>query len=107
MTKEGNAAADVAFANRLATWLHTANVGTTEMSVDFSDIVSASRFVQAELEQLMKLDIHQPDQAATALDCLGRLHAWLFTEIKHHIEELEKTWPGLEGRVAALTPSSD
>jgi hypothetical protein len=107
MTDSENAVRDVAFANRLARWLHAANVPTTEMSVDFADVISAARAVQQDLEELMTLDVRQPDQADAALDCLGRIHAWLFTEIKHHVQEIENAWPELEERIAALTPNTD
>lgn len=98
---------DVALARKVSRWLQATGVLATEMSVDLVDIISAARSVQADLDELLKLDVTQPEQADAALDLLGRLHAWLFTEIKHHVLQLEKRWPELEERVAALSPDTD
>ena len=98
---------DVALTRKLSGWLHAIGIPMTEMAVDFVDIISATRCVQADLDALLKLDVSQPDQADSALKLLGRLDAWLFSEIKHHIQELEKNWPQLEERVAALSPDTD
>ncbi len=98
------AAEDAALADRISEWLRSAGVTHTEMAVDLADIVGAAKYAENAIMELLKLDVRSPTDADSALEQLGRLDAWLFTEMKHHLEELQRAWPELEGRLVELAP---
>jgi hypothetical protein len=97
-------AENVALAGRLSEWLRAAGVTHTEMAVDLADIISAAKYAESALMEMLKLDVSNRTDADEALGRLGQLHTWLFTEMKHHLEELEQAWPELETRLVALAP---
>jgi hypothetical protein len=95
---------NVQLADRLAVWLRSLGVERTEVAADFADTVAAAVFIEREINEMMKLDPHDPLSADMVLSQLGRMRAWLFDEIKFHVGELEREWPALEARVLDLCP---
>jgi hypothetical protein len=111
MTKPASperAAATVARTREIARWLETVGASPTEMAVDFADLLSAARLVDEMLSKLVQLDVRNAQQADEALQLLGSISAQLFTELRGHLDSLEREWDGLEERVDALgAPEED
>ena len=81
-------------------WLRKA--GVTEITaVSFIDIVLASREVEEELREMIRLNPDRPEHVDRALSHLANMYAWLFTELDCHAAELRDAWPHLEQRLAA------
>lgn len=95
---------NVALADRLASWLRSAGVTRTELAVDLADTLGAARHVQVLVDQLLALEPANPQDAERALQHLGALHAWLFGEMKYHIEELWLGWPEIEAKLEEALP---
>ncbi|MET0395796.1 MAG: hypothetical protein ABW277_03120 [Longimicrobiaceae bacterium] len=100
-------AATLDLTNRLTSWLRSAGVKDSEMAVDFADILSAARHIEEILTQLLTVEPTRPEGADEALSHLGKLHVWLFGEMKHHLLELEDVWPRLENRLVELAPKDE
>jgi hypothetical protein len=98
--------ANVDLARRLAAWLQSVGVEDTSVAVDFADIVAAAKLVELTLQKMIVLDVARPDHADEALTEMGRLYAWLFDEMKHHLDVVQRSWPQLEGRLVALAPDN-
>lgn len=97
----------VALTHKISAWTRSAGLSHVHVSVDLADIVAAASYAEQALQEMLALDVNDPAQAAEALDRLGQIHAWLFTELKVHLEQLEQKWPDLEERLAALAPSDE
>lgn len=98
-------AANVALTGRITAWLKAAGVKRSDMAVDIADIIFAARDVAALIEKMIELNPQASDEADRAGAYLGMMHAVLFTEMKHHLEELEDGWPELEDRLEELSPA--
>ena len=103
--------AHVEFAGRLTRWMERAGVpdGATQadLGVGFADILHAASEAQRVLDQVVALDPTSPVGAEQALGHLGYLHTLFLGEIKSHLEDLDKAWPVLEGRLAAAAGLAD
>jgi hypothetical protein len=62
----------------------------------------AAKRVEGAVQSLLSLNPGDRAHAETVIDKLGELHAWLFTEMKPHLEELEAAWSSIEAPVVAL-----
>ena len=97
----------VAFADALARWVRRAGVSDEavgDLAVGFADTLHAAESARPELEALLALDPTKPADADEALSRLGYLNALLFTEMKSHIEDLERRWDELEARLLSVAP---
>ena len=94
----------VVLADNLAAWFRNTGFPQTDIAVDFADNIAAAWRVEELLPRLMSLRTDDGSEAAQALACVGELHAWLFGEMKHHLEELEHAWPALEAHFEKLAP---
>lgn len=97
-------AATAALANELSHWLRRAGIERTELAVDFADLVHGAKVVEASLHRLLALDLEQSAEAELAMEELGRMHAWLFTDMLPHLKELEEGWQALEDQVVRRLP---
>jgi hypothetical protein len=91
-------------ADGLSRWFERAGVHRPEVAVDLADVVQAAKEVEMATQVLMTLEPDAPADSERALDQLGRIHAWIFTEIKPHIAELEVRWPSIEDPIVARFP---
>jgi len=94
----------VVVADNLAAWFRNTRFPQTNIAVDFADLFAAARRSEALLARLMSMHTDDRSEAEQALAYVGELHAWLFGEIKHHLEELEHAWPALEAHFEKLAP---
>ena len=97
----------VAFANALARWVRRAGVSEEavgDLAVGFADVLHAAESARPELEALLALDPTKPADADQALSRLGYLNALFLTEMKSHIEDLDRRWEELEARLLAVAP---
>ena len=105
---QGSLDQHVLFANRLSAWICRAGVSdgdaVGDLAVGFADVVYASATAAGELEALLSLDPTVPADAELALKRLGYLRALFLTEIKWHVEDLERRWDELEGQLSARAP---
>ena len=95
----------VALTGRVSDWLRRAGVQEPDaratLAVGLVDSLAAARRIAADLESLLKLDPNQPAQADEALQLAANMHAWLFTELKDHVAEMEQVWePAFENELA-------
>jgi hypothetical protein len=100
----------VLFAGRLARWLEKAGVADEsvgELAVGFADILNAASRASAELERLLGLDPTTAEGADAALTHLGYLNALFLSEVKGHVDDLERHWDALEGPLAARAPDEE
>lgn len=80
----------------------------TDMAVDFADLLAAARFVDEMLSKLVQLDVRNAHQADEALQLLGSISAQLFTELRGHLDSLEREWEALEEQLDKLgVPEED
>ena len=104
-------AAHVRFAGQLTQWMERAGVpdGPTQadLGVGFADILYAASGAQGVLEQMIALDPTTTTGADEALNHLGYLNALFLGEIRNHLEDLERAWPILEGRLVAAAGWQD
>jgi hypothetical protein len=96
-------AANVALTGRITAWLKAAGVKRSDMAVDIADIIFAARNVAALVEKMIELNPQDSDEADRAGEYLGMMQAALFTEMKHHLKDLEDAWPELEDRLEELS----
>ncbi len=104
MTTPPESESAAVFAATLARWLDHAGVQNTAAAVDLADVLYAAKQVEGAVQSLMRLRPGDRTHAAQAVDELGKLHAWLFTEMKPHLAELEAAWPSIEAPVIGLLP---
>jgi hypothetical protein len=97
----------VELARRIGMWLRKTGVTHSEMAVDFADLVAAARSVERALAELVTLDAENPQQADVALALAGKMAAQLFTELRGHLDSLEKDWEQFEDRLEALAPAEE
>lgn len=97
-------ASNIDLARRLGAWLRTVGVVDTSLAVDLADTVSAAKPAESVWMEMLVLDVTKPDDADQALEQMGKLHTWLFDEIKHHLTEIERAWPQFEERLVELAP---
>ncbi len=93
----------LALVGRVSTWLAKAGVANSGMAVDFADIIAAAGRVAELLAATIGCDPSVPDDADRALTSITEMHAWLFTEMRPHLETLEQSWSTLEGRLEDLS----
>ena len=98
----------VRFAGELTEWMAQAGIpdGATQadLGVGFADIIFAAGEAEAALRLLLQTDPRSPEGADKALTHLGYLNALFLSEIKDHLEDLERAWPGLETLLASRVP---
>ena len=70
----------------------------------FADLVHGAKVIEASLHALLALDLEQTADAALAMEELGRMHAWLFTDMLPHVKEIEEGWQALEDQVVRRLP---
>ena len=93
----------VAFAKQLTAWLDKAGVRGPISGADFADIVFGARKVDGYLRELLQCDLQREGDVDRAATLLGAIHAWLFSELKSHLADLETAWPSIETRVEQLS----
>jgi len=102
------AAREVTLTDRVGDWLRRAGVADGEeladLAVGFIDTLAAAEQARLELAFLLTCDPTSAVGAGAALAALGRLHAQLFDEMKHHMADLERRWDSLEKLLAARIP---
>lgn len=94
-------------AERLAAWLRGAGVEDSGAAVDVADVLAASNHLQRLVEQLLTLDPRKPDEAERGLSLVTEMRAWMFTEMKPHLEALVGVWDAIEARLDALAPPEE
>jgi hypothetical protein len=86
----------VALTGRLSEWLRRAGIEDPDaratLAVGLVDSLAAAQRIAADLESLLELNPAQPAQADEALQLAGNMHAWLFTELKDHVSDMELVW---------------
>jgi hypothetical protein len=97
-----DAAENLELTQRLTTWLRSAGIARTTAAVDLADVLAAAKRADTLVRRLLKLKPDRPQDADEALRILGQLRAWLITEMKPHLDDLEKAWPILESRIERL-----
>jgi hypothetical protein len=73
------------------------------MAADLADIVYAAAYVRQLANQLLDSDLNKASDADRALQAAASIEVELFTELKHHLECLEESWPALLDRLEELT----
>lgn len=91
-------------AERLGAWLKNAGVGESSAAVDVADILDASNHLQRLVDQLLALNPRNPVEAEQGLSLVTEMRAWMFTEIKPHLESLARLWDAIEARLDDLSP---
>ena len=94
-------------AERLAAWFRSAGVGDSGAAVDVVDILAASNRLQSLVDQLLALDPRKPDEAERGLSVVTEMRAWMFTEMKPHLESLAGVWDAIEARLDDLSPPEE
>ena len=64
-----------------------------QAAVDLADLLHAAADVREMLERLKTLDTSGSKGADEALQLAANIEVQLFTEIKAHLESLERSWP--------------
>jgi hypothetical protein len=86
----------VALTGRVSEWLGRAGVNDADaratLAVGLVDSLAAAHQVAADLERLLELDPDTAGDADQALQLAANMHAWLFTELKVHVAEMEAVW---------------
>jgi hypothetical protein len=102
----------VALTDRISAWLKKSGVqdGTIRatLAVGLADFLEAARTAGEHLEAMLAEDLGTPASADRALEQAGVISAYLFSEAKDHLLELEAVWESqVEERLAALgTPDA-
>lgn len=104
MQSSADAASTRVLAADLAGWFDRAGVKSPDVAVDLADLLHAAKRLEDAVKSLLKLDLNDRAHVEQAIDELGRMHAWLFTEIKPHLADLEASWSGIEDPIVALVP---
>ena len=104
MTSPADSTTSRALAAALAQWFDRAGVQSPAAAVNLADVLHAAKQAEAAVQALMTLNAGDRTHAEQAIDELGKVHAWLFTEMKPHLAELEATWSSIEAPVVALLP---
>lgn len=89
----------VVLAGRVTQWLAEIGCESTGAGVDFADCIAAGKRVEMLLSELLALAPANPSEARDALRVLGELYAWLFGELRPHLDHLEEIWEQLEESV--------
>jgi hypothetical protein len=86
----------VALTGRVSEWLRQAGVSDADaratLAVGLVDSLAAAQHVAADLERMLELNPSKPVEADSALQLAANMHAWLFTELKDHVAEMEAVW---------------
>jgi hypothetical protein len=96
----------VAFTNRIASWLANAGVDDLDrratLAVGLADVVHASRVAAVDLMGMLQEDLSVQNSADRASQRAGRISAYLFGELKDHLLAIEALWEEeIEVRLAA------
>ena len=97
---------NVALTQSLEDWLRKLALDEeviADLAVDTADIVAAAEAVKALTDSMMKTNPSKPTEAETALSAAAKIEVQLFTELKSHLETLERAWPRLLERLDALS----
>ena len=83
----------VALTDRLGGWLKAADCVNepmrTDIAVGLADVLAAARRVQSGVEALLAVDPRNAADADRALSIAAELEAYLFGEMRSHLESLE------------------
>lgn len=88
----------VALTQRLGEWLRKLTLEEeviADLAVDTADIIAAAEAVKELTDSMMKTDLSEPTEADAALSAATEIEVQLFTELKSHLETLERAWPRL------------
>lgn len=98
---------NVDLTRRLREWLNRAGIDEertqSAVAVDAADIVAAGEKVAELLETMMRADPESPDGADRALTAATEIEVQLFTELKSHLQTLQKAWPKVLERLDAAS----
>lgn len=97
---------NVALTQRFENWLRRLALEdklVSELAVDTADIVAAAEAVKKLLLSMMRKDPAVPPESDAALSAAAEIEVQLFTELKSHLETLERAWPSLLERLDALS----
>lgn len=97
----------VLLAGRVTAWLRQIDSHTTGAGVDFADTVTAGKRIEKLLLQILALNTADPIQVREARSVLGELHAWLFGELRPHLDHLEQVWETLEDALYMRAPDPE
>jgi hypothetical protein len=96
MDKRPSAAEHIAFVSEIDDWLARAGVDDPDrratLAVGLADSLRAADHVREDLRDSLRLDPSDPAQADQALSHVANIHVQLFTELKHHLLEMEDIW---------------
>lgn len=104
---EDEARETVELARRIRAWLVEIDAHTTGAGVDFADAIAAAKEIEALVLRLLSLRTSDVAQAREARSILGELYAWLFGELRPHLNHLEQVWEKLEDALAVRAPEPD
>jgi hypothetical protein len=85
-------------AGRIEDWLKKIR-GPADVAIDLADVLYAGQRADEILSELLTLNLEDPSGRDRAADLTAELHAWLFGEMKHHLEQLEANWSEVEAAV--------
>lgn len=97
---------NVALTQSMGEWLRRLALEgelAAEVAVDVADILAAAEAVKELSLSMMKADPSVPREADAALTAAAEIEVQLFTELKSHLETLERAWPRLLERLDALS----
>jgi hypothetical protein len=99
-------AKQVAFTDRIATWLARAGVDDLDkratLAVGLADVVFAARVATDDLMAMLQEDLSEPKSADRALSRAGSISTYLFGELKDHLLDIEALWEEeIEEKLAA------
>lgn len=101
-SSEERAARAVTQTRQIGHWLTTVGGVHSDFAVDMADLLAAVRLVEEEVSNLVQLDVGDPAQADEALKTAGRISAQLFTELRDHLDGLDRQWAVFEDRLERL-----
>jgi len=102
----------VALTDRISTWLKKSGVDDGDiratLAVGLTGFLEAARTTRERLEAMLAEDPTDLESADRALEHAGVISAYLFSEARDHLLEVEALWESqIEERLAALgTPES-
>lgn len=97
---------------QVSAWLERAGVDNEDarssIAVDLVDALAGAERAAAALEAMLATDPTTPEGAGEALGHAAKVHTWLYTEVKYHLDDMEPLWePELEDRLADRVPDDE